>query len=208
MHTKISLMVVAGMLVLGSAHAQERAAGSAMETQMTWSTLSNKIGQVDGKVSGVKVLVDQTIVCARKGMFYAPGEDGLDTQGCKEAHKVNENTTNISSLVTAINNLTNSYKTLNNNVTSIINCNKNGQMFNGSACIASGSNIISITAKNAQCPANTKIVSCMGPSNSNVSYSGNGCKGSHTQSKSTGNTGGWEGSWTVEDAVTIKCIAN
>ena len=64
--------------------AQERAAGSAMEAQMNWSSLSNMIKSSDTKVNALDSLVKQIILCNKKIKLYAPGEDGADADGCLE----------------------------------------------------------------------------------------------------------------------------
>lgn len=76
------LAIAALMACSGIAHAQERTAAGATETQMTWSALSSEISTVDDEVKGVNARVDEVTVCGKKGMFYAPGMPGVDSQGC------------------------------------------------------------------------------------------------------------------------------
>ncbi len=83
------LIAMALGLVVSPAHAQERTAAGALDTQMTWSALSNQIATVNGKVT----LVDSKIgaldgrvnkleVCSRSGRIYAPDKTGADSNGC------------------------------------------------------------------------------------------------------------------------------
>lgn len=121
MKTVIALSVTAFLLAF-SVNAQERTAAGAIETQMTWSALSAKIGQVDSKIGGVKSLVDQSIVCGQKGMVYAPGGTGIDGQGCKEA-----------AVPASVMNLIN---TANAKINTSISCNQGNQLYNGTSCTA------------------------------------------------------------------------
>jgi hypothetical protein len=68
--------------VAGTGIAQERTAGGALDTQMTWTALSNVAKAASDKADMVSSRVDQVVVCGRKGMVYAPGLSGADGQGC------------------------------------------------------------------------------------------------------------------------------
>jgi hypothetical protein len=136
------LMILACAAVpLVGVQAQERTAGSTLDTQMTWSALSSKIGGVDTKVDGVNSLVQQSIICGRKGMIHAPGGSPVDSQGCKDPKDTTNLSTVNNSLTTTNTNLTNLANTvnsLNTQVTQMMNCNDNGQLFDRSAskCVA------------------------------------------------------------------------
>lgn len=138
--------LLAGALALAitSAHAQERTAGSALETQMTWSTLSAQAKAASDKADAVNSKMEQAIVCSKRGMLYAPGAG--DAQGCLEASKANATTTNISKLESLINtnntNLTNTVNAQQSSINNIINCNRNGQVFNGSGCVAPAGTVL------------------------------------------------------------------
>lgn len=62
--------------------AQERAASGVMETQMTWSALSNIAKGAGDKADAVNSRVNQIVVCGRKNMIYAPNAIGVDAEGC------------------------------------------------------------------------------------------------------------------------------
>lgn len=79
---KKSLSLAALLLIAPLAHAQERTAAGALETQMTWSALSSKVSAVDAKVDGVNTKLEQAILCGKEGKLYAPGAAGADSRGC------------------------------------------------------------------------------------------------------------------------------
>lgn len=144
------LAALALPLLCSSAHAQERAAGSGMETQMTWTALSTQINAVSGKVDAVNSRVDQVVVCGKLGKIYAPGAPGATAQGCVEASS--NSGTSLTSIVNTLTTLSNQYTTLNNtvttlnnNMTSVVGCAKSGYFFNGSVCIAPATQIPSGT---------------------------------------------------------------
>ncbi|RYG61344.1 MAG: hypothetical protein EON60_03900 [Alphaproteobacteria bacterium] len=57
----------------GLAHAQERAAVGAAETQMTWSSLRALIDGANAKSDAVDARIDQIVACNKKQMTYSPG---------------------------------------------------------------------------------------------------------------------------------------
>ena len=63
-------------------HAQERVAGGALDSQMTWTALSNKIDQASQKTDILQAQVDQIKKCGAKRMSYTPGAAGADSDGC------------------------------------------------------------------------------------------------------------------------------
>lgn len=130
------LLIIAGMLALCSGvMAQERAAGSALDTQMTWSALSAQAKAASDKADAVNSRVDQVVTCGKKGMVYAPGVAGRDVEGCVEAGKAGDISTNISSIVNALNTNTTNVNTLTSTVNNVVNCNKAGGTYNGTACV-------------------------------------------------------------------------
>ncbi len=66
------------------AHAQERSAGSSLDTQMTWSTLANLVEAANANSKAANLRIDQSILCNKKFMAYAPGAPGADGDGCIE----------------------------------------------------------------------------------------------------------------------------
>ena len=115
-HVKTALLTLAALALIPMAHAQERTAAGAMETQMNWSTLNTKVTNANTKTDAVNSRVDQVAACGGKGMLYAPGQPGADSQGCV-----------ISKLdPTYVNMLT----TINSNVNNINNCAAGGGVYN------------------------------------------------------------------------------
>ncbi|RYG59030.1 MAG: hypothetical protein EON60_11670 [Alphaproteobacteria bacterium] len=106
------LLLLTGLTVMVAATsvAQERAAGGSAETQMTWSTLSNQVKGTQAYAEGVNTRVDQVVACGNKGMLYAP--DHADAvKGCVVAMKDTD-------------------------LVKVLDCNKNGQFYNGTKCVA------------------------------------------------------------------------
>ena len=113
---KTTLLTLVALALIPLAHAQERTAAGAMETQVNWNALSTKVNAANTKTDAVNSRVDQVVVCSGKGMLYAPGQTGADSQGCV-----------ISKLdpthVNTLNNLT-------SNVNNVLACNNAGQIYN------------------------------------------------------------------------------
>ncbi len=101
------------------ATAQERTAAGALDTQMTWTALKNLVDATSVKVDAVNARVDQGVVCGKKQMYYAPGANGADNDGCLG----------------------------NTNIVNIINCGKEGKVYNGTACIQTSSSSSSESSK-------------------------------------------------------------
>lgn len=142
----LKLAVLSCLLIGSAAYAQERTAGSAIETQMTWSALSTQINGLSTKVDAANSRMDQIVVCGKKGKIYAPGAPGVDAQGCVEASS--NNGTSLSTIVSTLTTLSNNYaalnntvNTLNSTVTGVVNCGGAGKTFNGSACVSAATTI-------------------------------------------------------------------
>ncbi len=99
---------------------QERAAGGPVETQMTWSALSEMVKSANLKTDGVNARVDQIVVCNRKAMAYAPGFAGADSEGCIENSKLLALQTRTTTLETRM--------------TAVGQCGAAGSLYNGSGC--------------------------------------------------------------------------
>lgn len=98
------LGVVALASVFGlTSHAQERAAGSALETQMNWSALYSKIAGLEAQLTGLNGQIEQAKLCGAAEKLYAPGASGADSKGCKPVPK-----TDITALTNIVN-TTNQY---------------------------------------------------------------------------------------------------
>jgi len=78
------LMVVFALLAV-HVLAQERTAGSTVESQMNWSSLSGSVTNVNTRIDDANKRLGYFITCAKKGMLYVPGEAGVDADGCKLA---------------------------------------------------------------------------------------------------------------------------
>lgn len=112
-------------LTISHGFAQERAAGGTLDTQVTWTALSDMAKAASDKAAAVNTRVDQIVVCGKNGRIYAPGGVGADASGCMEA-KAADGTT--------ITNINNSVKTNTTNVTNILACNKQSKFYNGTVC--------------------------------------------------------------------------
>lgn len=75
-----------GLILSGSTmfapDAQERSAGGSVETQMTWSALSNLVSGANAKSDAVNARMDQVVKCNKKFKVYAPEVTGADGDGC------------------------------------------------------------------------------------------------------------------------------
>lgn len=74
----------AAILLAGPVQAQERSAATTLETQMTWSTLANLVEAANANSKAANTRIDQSILCNKKFMAYAPGAPGADSDGCIE----------------------------------------------------------------------------------------------------------------------------
>lgn len=82
MELRLLPFILIGLTLVHIGQSQERAAGSSVDVQMSWSALSTMVNAVDTKTTAVNSRVDQIVVCSRKGMVYAPGAAGIDADGC------------------------------------------------------------------------------------------------------------------------------
>jgi hypothetical protein len=111
--------------------AQERTAGSNLDTQMTWSALSGQITTATQRADSAHIRIDQVAVCGAKGMVYSPGGGG-DSQGCRDP----KDTTNLTGINNSITNLGNTIgdtnsaiHTLTTKVTNIQTCSNSSQYY-------------------------------------------------------------------------------
>lgn len=130
MNFKYSVIALAALSCMTlTATAQERAAGSTLETQMTWSALSSKIKTTQDYAEGVNSKLDQAIACGKLGKLYAPGANGADPKGCKEAVidlSTNPTIVNLTKNISTI--TTNVEKTTNYN-TAELKCTQQGYVY-------------------------------------------------------------------------------
>jgi len=134
---KTSLPLLAAMVAVSlPVLAQERTAGTTLDTQMTWSALNTRVESASNKANAVNTRVDQVAVCGGKGLVYAPGSAGADAQGCKQATTDPAVTTAITNLQNSVNALSSSVTSANTTIGTVLTCSKQGQFFNGTTCVS------------------------------------------------------------------------
>lgn len=134
------ILAVALLVPVSSGIAQERTAGGALDTQMTWSGLSAQIGTVKTQIDAVNTRVDQAVVCGRKGMVYAPDTNDADSQGCVMPATA-------SSVINQLTNLQNSVGGVQNSVNISNSCGSQGKVSNGGGCVNPASSAPSISCR-------------------------------------------------------------
>jgi hypothetical protein len=80
-----SAFLLALCLLAPLSHAQERAVGGSLDTQMTWTALKGLSEQANNNAKAAKVLAEAIATCGKKSMLYAAGQPDADAQGCKAA---------------------------------------------------------------------------------------------------------------------------
>lgn len=120
------------VLAIPCSFAQERAAGGSLDTQVTWTALSDMAKAASDKATAVNTRVDQVVVCGKVGRVYAPGVAGADSNGCLDAMAVD--TTTITSINNSLKALTLNVAAINANVNNIIACNKQTKLYDGVKC--------------------------------------------------------------------------
>ena len=70
-------------------HTQERTAGGSLQQEASWSALTNLVNQANASAKTANVTANEALrkanlmeVCSKKGMIYAPGVSGVDTDSC------------------------------------------------------------------------------------------------------------------------------
>lgn len=194
----VMMGLMGGLCLLATgAQAQERTAIGGTDTQMTWSALSTLINGVDTKTDAVNSRVDQVVVCAKKGMVYAPGAPGTDAQGCGEAAQSGNTSNTFTSLVNKLNttntnltNLTNTSNATNTKVSNILSCNAQGKVYNGSSCISGIANC-KLTSHTGNCKAGEVAISTL----QNQHFGGGGSP----------NGTGFDGTGTATYCLAVSC---
>ncbi len=79
---KTLFLLLTFCLLMSAAHAQERTAAGALETQMTWSALKTMVDGTNDKIIATNSRLDQMETCARNGKLYSPSTGGADADGC------------------------------------------------------------------------------------------------------------------------------
>ncbi len=77
------LPILAFCLFVPTIQAQERTAAGTLGTQMTWSALKTLVDDAGTKITATNYRIDQMEKCAKKGLLYTPGLEGVDADGCK-----------------------------------------------------------------------------------------------------------------------------
>lgn len=162
------------------AHAQERTAGSSLDTQMTWTALAAQAKAAKDAADAVNSRVNQIAICGSQGKVYAPGAPGANAQGCKAAD------VDLSAINTAITNLTNNFNTVNNTTNNFVACSNKGMMYapttpgrDANGCVGSGGDfkvgsvITSINGSKGY-PPNTTLTAASDIFVSASSYGGGG----------------------------------
>lgn len=65
--------------------AQERTASGNLQSEASWASLRSLVEASDFKAQKAAILAEAIKNCGVKGMLYAPGTAGIDSQGCKAA---------------------------------------------------------------------------------------------------------------------------
>lgn len=175
--TILLILMLAGMFP--AAHAQERSATGQLDTQVTWSAISSHIASTSGKADAVNVRIDQMGVCAKKGMIYAPGASAADGQGCIMPVVP-------PSIVNTLTTVSNTVNSANTNLSKIITCNTNGQIYNAATgtckSIVESGMVVKVQASSqpiagngkyasyalASCPTGTSLIDCAGARNPSI----------------------------------------
>lgn len=219
--------LLAGTLAVTAftAHAQERTAGSSLDTQMTWTALAAQTKAASDKADAVNTRVDQAVLCGKKGKLYAPG---VTADGCLEASSNSGST--LTQIISNLNTLNTNQTATNNNLTNVINCQKAGQGFDGTKCVANKPDIITVASSTgkgpfgttvitpAACPTGYSMISCSGIGGGYGTMNGNACSASKPGMKfvdsgsNNGNGGGagcidntcWTSTQTASRATCLK----
>lgn len=116
------------LAAVAATQAQERAAGSSVDIQTTWTALSNKVDAANAKSTAVDSRVSQMVVCNKVYKLYAPGVAGADASGCIDNKLIGDLTTRVTNVETNLG-------TIITNVTRIQTCGTKGQFTDGKVCI-------------------------------------------------------------------------
>lgn len=186
---KYYVLTTALLMLIPLAQAQERTASGAISEQVTWSSLSAQISAVNSRTEAVNSRIDQLVVCARKGMIYAPGSG--DAQGCLEASQGGVTNKNISFVLTSLGGINTSITNLNNSINGV----------NGTATAAY--NLANAAYNRAPSAPNCRLASSAGngscPAGQATIQSEGTC---HTGS---GGRGGYDTACTVTTCVQVIC---
>lgn len=183
MKTWMILSLACLTVAASAAHAQiERSAADSKTTQMNWDKLTNDAVATNANADALNVRMDKAVACGKKGMVYGPKSGKADSLGCVEA-----------AIPTDVKNALNDLQTTSDkaeaNVTHILTCNANGQIYNQSKGQCEGvipaSRIMYVQASSVQnkgngkyaayatvsCPNGSVLIACMGAVSKDISAS-------------------------------------
>lgn len=166
-------------LALPLAQAQERVANGATSEQTTWTALANQLHGIETKNQGVGGRVELIEACGKRGMLFAQGVPGADSQNCIAPVMPPD-------VINSINNLNNTINNSNTNISKILSCNSRGMNYNGAtgACVAiiTPASVVRVQASSqpiagngkyasyavATCPAGSSLIGCSGARNPSI----------------------------------------
>lgn len=177
---KFRYMALALMVACaGTAGAQERSAGNALDAQMTWQGLATRVDGVNEHIGKTASRIDLIEACGVDGMIYAPGAPGANGAGCvAPALPV--------SVLNSINTAKNTVNTVVSNSNVLVNCGSQGMIYDKSSNTCTTvvrMDMVAQTLKSASsmkgggkhasyalstCPANTVLIGCSGARNAQI----------------------------------------
>ena len=116
MKTYLKFAIYGLVMMSGSAMAQERTAGGATETQLTWTMLASQISAANTKANDLENQIKQITECGKRGLVFSDG------QGCVPASSFSDT-----------------------RVASIIACNSQKKFLVGNACVDGASTTSMVT---------------------------------------------------------------
>lgn len=153
----MTLGLVAALGMASPAYAQAPAS--------SWATLAAQAKSAGDKAEVVNNRINALVACGRTGKIYAPGATGADTQGCMESTSnsgmsMTSLANSLSTLNSNMNSVSNNFNMANGSVSAILECNRKGQVYNGTACTPASTTAANCklattrtTAQSPSCPA-------------------------------------------------------
>lgn len=77
-----TLPILALCLLVPATYAQERTAAGPLATEASWQALKNLTEQAKNQAQTAHIRLNQMEKCNRKGLLYAAGAEGADSDGC------------------------------------------------------------------------------------------------------------------------------
>lgn len=82
-----SLVILALCLLVPAVYAQERTASGNLATEASWQALKSLSEQAKNQAQTAHIRLNQMEKCNRKGLLYAAGVQGSDSDGCVATQK-------------------------------------------------------------------------------------------------------------------------